>query len=178
MSETIIEDSRQQVHHGDKHANKHNWWSAHGVSVIRAKIDAGDYCAFASNIVVDTKKGLAETATCCGRDHARFAREMERARSEGFLLVILIETVGPYHTIEDVAKWVSVACRQCDHKRYGRCDPISATRCQKYRSKPIQGATLMRIMQSMEHDHGCRFELCHPAHTAQRICELLGVDWR
>lgn len=177
MGGNLIEDSRQQVHHGDKHANKHRWWDAHGVGVVRAKLDVGDYCAFGSNVTVDTKKGLTETAACCGRDHARFAREMDRARGAGFRLVVLIETGGPYHEVPDVSRWVGVACRRCEHRRYGRCDPVSSMSCRRWRSKPLQGATLAKIMRGMERDHDCRFELCHPAHTARRICELLGVRY-
>ena len=40
-----------------------------------------------------------------------------------------------------------------------------------------QGPTLAKIMLRLESDYGCRFEFCHPARSARRICELLGVEW-
>ena len=91
----IYEDTRQQ---SGKHENKARWWEGHGVEVERAKLDFGDYMAAdgSSNIVVDTKRSIDEVAMDCGRDHARFVREMERAKAAGCRLVVLIEVGRPY----------------------------------------------------------------------------------
>lgn len=172
---TIIEDTRQQA---GKHENKARWWAAHGVEVVRRKLDFGDYSVEGSNVVVDTKRSIGEVAMDCGRDHARFAREMERAREAGCRLVILVEVGGPYHSTEDVSRWVSDACKKrCDRYRMRTCDPLVSTSCTRWRRKPMQGPTLAKIMDRMERDHGCRFEFCRPSKAAQRICELLGVSW-
>lgn len=172
---TIIEDTRQ---HAGKHENKSRWWAAHGVDVRREKLGFGDYLADGSNVVVDTKRSIGEVAMDCGRDHARFVREMERARDAGYRLVILVEVGGRYRTTADVAHWASDGCRKrCDRYRMHTCDPLVSTSCTRYRRKPMQGPTLARIMRHMEEDHGCRFEFCRPSSAAQRICELLGVSW-
>lgn len=174
----ITEDTRQQVHHGDKHANKHRWWEAHGVSIERRALPFGDYARAdgTSNVVVDTKRSLDEVAGNVGREHARFVRELEKARGEGCRLVILIEVGAPYATLDAVARWTSSVCRRCDLYRRCLCDPKASGPCRRKRHKPMQGTTLLKIMRSLERDHGCRFEVCHPAHSAARICELLGVE--
>ena len=172
---TLIEDTRQQA---GKHENKHRWWEAHGVEVVQHKLDFGDYSADGSNVVVDTKRSIGELAMDCGRDHARFAREMDRAREAGYRLVILIETGGPYRSLEDLHKWVSYGCRnRCERWRAHTCDPLVSTSCTKYRRKPLQGPSLYRIVKRMEHNHGAVFEFCPPSKSAKRICELLGVNY-
>ena len=174
----IIEDTRQQVHDGDKHANKHLWWERHGVGVERRKLDFGDYARAdgTSNVVVDTKRSLDEVVGNVGRSHDRFVRELDKARNAGCRLVILIEVGAPYTTVDAIARWTSGVCRRCDLYRKCICDPAASGQCRRKRHKPMQGRTLLRIMRSLERDHGCRFEVCHPAHSAARICELLGVE--
>jgi len=77
---TIVEDTRQKV---GKHGLKNAWWAAHGVDVVRRKLDFGDYLYGPSNVVVDTKQDLMALAMDLGRDHARFVRECERAAGAG-----------------------------------------------------------------------------------------------
>jgi hypothetical protein len=170
----VYEDSRQKV---GKHDAKHAWFEAHGIEVVRKKLDAGDYATDQSNILVDTKKGLAEVAMDVGRDHKRFAREMERARDAGCRLVILVEVGAPYRTTQDVSRWVNDACKRCDWYRRLMCDPAASGQCRRYRAKPMRGTTMARIIQSMETDYGCRFEYVNPRYSARRICELLGVNY-
>ena len=169
----VYEDTRQQM---GKHEAKRAWFEAHGIEVVRRKLDAGDYATDHSNILVDTKRGLSEVAMDVGRDHARFVREMERARGAGCRLVILVEVGSPYRTTQDVARWTNDACRRCEHYKRLLCDPLSTARCRKYHSKPMRGSTMAKIIESMERDHGCRFEYVSPRYAARRICELLGVS--
>jgi hypothetical protein len=168
----VYEDSRQKV---GKHDAKHAWFESHGIEVVRKKLDAGDYATDQSNILVDTKRGLAEVAMDVGRDHKRFAREMERARDAGCRLVILVEVGAPYRTTDDVNRWVNDVCKRCDWYHRLICDPAASGRCRRYRTKPMRGTTIARIIESMERDYGCRFEYVNPRYSARRICELLGV---
>lgn len=179
MGQVIVEDTRQQVARGDKHANKHAWWDAHGVTWRREKLPFGDYVTSdgSSNRSIDTKRSLSEVAQNVGRDHARFCRECDRAREAGYRLVVLIEVGPPYRQLDDVALWVNDACKRCQRRRAGECDPRLCVRCREYRAKPMQGAVLLRIMRGIERDHGCRFELCRPSRSALRICEILGVRY-
>ena len=174
---TIIEDTRQQQRHGDKHANKHAWWGAHGVDVERRKVDFGDYIRAdgASNISVDTKRSLDELAGNVGRDHARFVRELERAREAGWRLVVMVEVGYPYRELEDVNRWSPFVCKRCRFYRDRTCRPHSSERCRAFRAKPMQGPTLYKMLRTLEREHGVIFELCAPSRSAERICDILGV---
>lgn len=172
---TIYEDTRQQA---GKHENKNRWWAKHGIDVVQRKLDFGDYMADGSNVAVDTKRSISELAMDCGRDHARFVREMERAREAGYRLVILVEVGGPYCSLDDLYKWVSYGCRnRCERWRAHTCNPLTSTSCTKFRHKPMQGPSLLRMVKSMTRNHGARFEVCPPSKSAKRICELLGVNY-
>jgi hypothetical protein len=175
----LIEDTRQQLAGGDKHAAKHRWWSAHGIVVVRQKLEFGDYMAADghSNISVDTKRNLDEVAGNVGRDHDRVAREMDRARDAGFRLVFLVEQRG-YRDVWDVARWLPQPCRRCQARRMGECDPRASMRCANHKRKPMQGAQVARTMDAMARDHGCIWLFSDPASSGRIICELLGVCYR
>lgn len=172
----IYEDSRQKV---GKHERKRLWFEAHGIEVERRKLDTGDYerADGASNVLIDTKRSLDEVAMDVGRDHARFVRELDRARDAGCRLVVLIECGAPYKELDDVARWYPQPCRKCQY-RSSWCEPRAHGRCGRFKHKPMQGPTLLSIMRTLERTHGCRFEIAHPARAASRICELLGVEVR
>lgn len=167
-------DTRQRV---GKHANIDGWLDRHGVPYEYRKLDFGDYMTDGSNVSVDTKRGLSEVAMDVGRDHDRFMRELDRARDAGYRLVVLVEVGAPYHSTADVVRWTNDACKRCRWYRRLLCDPVSSAPCRTYRSRPMRGSTLAHIIEGVERSHGCRFEYCHPASTARRICELLGVEY-
>ena len=171
----LTEDSRQQK---GKHNTKHAWWREHGVEVERRKLDFGDYMTEGSNVVVDTKRSIAEIAQNVTRDHRRFADECDRARDAGYRLVVLVDAPARYATLADLCAWVNDHCAACNVRRGGHCDPSTKGRCPRHKTvKPVQGPRLSSTMQKMERDHGVRFELCSREDAAKRICELLGVDY-
>lgn len=175
----ILEDTRQQQHHGDKHANKHAWWGAHGVEVERRKLDFGDYMRAdgTSNIAIDTKRSIEELAGNVGRDHDRFVRELERARESGWRLVVMVEVGRPYKALADVNGWTPYVCRRCRWYKDRACSPHGSDRCRSYRTKPMQGPTLYKMLKTLERKHGAVFEVCPPGKAARRICEILGVAY-
>lgn len=168
----IIEDTRQQAR---KHNNIEKWMAAHGVDFAprAAALPFGDYMLEGSNVSIDTKKDVQEVAGNIGRDHARFVRECDRASAEGYRLIILVEEHPEYADRSKLYGWVSYVCRRCR-----RCNPLRDKGCKKYRSKPMNGPTVARIIGRLEEDHGVRFEFCAKRDTARRICELLGVNYK
>lgn len=174
MEPLIYCDTRQQA---GKHENIDRWFAAHGVPYEYRALRTGDYVRAdgTSNIIIDTKRGLDEVAGNCGRQHNRFVRELDRARDAGCRLVILVEAYPPYMSMNAVVGWRPQPCRRC-RWRGNACDPLASGGCRRFKRKPMQGPTLLRTMRSLERKHGCRFELCHPARSAARICELLGVE--
>ena len=162
-------DTRQQK---GKHVNVDGWFEKHGVPHSYRKLDFGDYMREGSNISIDTKQSMDELAGNLGKDHARFVRECERAANAGYRLIILVERKPKLNSPIELAKWTPVACHMCR-----ACNPLESKGCLKHRSKPMQGSTALKIMQTIERKYGTRFEFCTRNDTAQRICELLGIDY-
>lgn len=163
-------DTRQQA---GKHLHVDGWLASHGVEYGYRKLDFGDYMREGSNISVDTKQGLDELAQNLGKDNRRFVRECDRAAAAGCRLVVLVEDGERWADASALASWSCWACRRC-----GRCDPNDqATRCSRYRSKPMHGARLLGTMATIEKRHGARFEFCERSDTARAICDTLGVDY-
>jgi hypothetical protein len=167
----IVEDTRQQA---GKHRRIAAWMEAHGVDFAprASALPFGDYMREGSNISIDTKKDVQEVAGNIGRDHARFVRECERARAEGYKLVILVEEHPEYNDREKLYGWTSYVCRRCR-----KCRPHQPGKCVRYRTKPMNGLTVAKIIAKLEQDHGVRFEFCAKRDTARRICEILGVEY-
>ena len=168
-------DTRQQA---NKHMHVDSWFDAHGVEYFYKKLDFGDYAAVGngSNIVCDTKQTVQELAGNCGREHARFARELDRARDAGCRLFILVEEHEAYNDRERLHRWVCRTCRMCPEFRAKRCDP-SADACRVRRFKPMNGATLAKIVTKLEQDHGALFLFTRRGDSARTICDLLGVEY-
>ena len=172
----IVEDSRQQR---NKHDHIAAWMDGHGVEFLpRARaLPFGDYVAENDdgtpygNVSIDTKKDVQELVMDVGRDHARFVRECERAKSAGYRLVILVESAERYRDRGQLAKWVSTVCQRCR-----KCVPSISKGCAAHRVKPMQGSTLVKILDALERRHGVRFEFVSKRGCARRICELLGIE--
>lgn len=179
------EDTLQQ---SGKHEIKHDWFAKHGVEIKQTRFDGkhgvpvsfGDYYREGSNVVVDTKRNVEEIAkNINGRNHDRFKRECQRARDDGYRLVVLIENRNGYTQLSDVCRWTNTHCVKCKYKKTTGCKPHEAQgNCPRHNTrKPIQGARLYKAMQTMSERYGVRFEFCKPSEAAQRICELLGVSY-
>lgn len=173
----VYEDTRQQA---GKHELKHKWFAAHGIEVVRRKLDFGDYMRDGSNISVDTKKNVDEVAqNVGGKGHDRFRRECERARDNGYALVILVENDEGVREIADLPRWTNGHCRSCGLRVKKACNPRDLhSKCQRHKTmKPTQGPQLAKAMKTMGERYGVRFEFCKPRDSARRICELLGVAY-
>lgn len=186
----LYEDTLQQVHDGDKHAKKHEWLDAHGIKVVRVRFDGkhepvpvsfGDYYRAGSNVVVDTKRNIAEiAANINGEQHTRFREECRRAQRDGYRLIVLIENAENVGDLHDLTAWTNTHCRFCGHYRGGKCKPKSrdVKRCKRHNTrKPVQGERLAKAMSTMADKYGVRFMFCKPEESAKTICDLLGVRY-
>ena len=188
---TLFEDSLQKIHGGDKHKVKHEWLDAHGIEVVRVRFDGkhppvpvsfGDYYRAGSNVVVDTKRNIAEiAANINGQQHERFREECRRAQRDGYRLIVLIENAENIGSLHSLTAWTNTHCRFCVQYRKGECLPKSSEvkRCKRHGTrKPVQGERLAKAMQTMSDKYGVRFEFCKPEDAAMRICIALGVEFK
>ncbi len=144
---TIIEDTRNKE---GKHDNVKAYCERNGIELIRQKLDVGDYQLPDGKIAIDTKQNLSELATNLMNraDHARFWKEVRRAREQGIKLIVLCEHGGKVRSIPDIAQW---------HSPYS----------------PVDGKSLMAEIYRVHIAYGVEFVFCSKRSTGRRIVELL-----
>lgn len=169
MAAPLRIDTRQQL---GKHNAKNRWFAEHDVETVAVKLDAGDYAYAPSNILIDTKKDVDELSMDCGKDHARFVREMDRAAASGCRLVILVEQHPEFNDREKLRSWKGYVCRKCR-----RCDPNGGDRCRTRKYTPMHGARLAKILDKLEENHGAKFVFCSKSKSAQVICDMMGIPY-
>lgn len=168
----LLEDTRQQ---NSKHDLKHKYFEEHGIEVRRTKLYCGDYTLPTNqSICVDSKRSIEEICqNVCGKEHARFRRECERAQEAGIKLIILVENCGwvmksgnkniVCPTILDLSElhlWIN---KRLFLWRNGKQLYPNATR----------GITLQKACYTMEKKYGCKFLFCTPEESGEKIIELL-----
>lgn len=142
---TIYEDTRQQA---GKHENIRRYCERHGITIIRQKLDCGDYMtSLDAKITVDTKSGLQEVYMDLIRERARFYREVRRCNENGIKLVLLIEQ-GGIRSIDDVAKW---------KPKYGK----------------LTGRNIAERLRKLQLAWGVDVEFCSKQSTGKRLVEIL-----
>lgn len=147
----LLEDTRQQA---NKHRLKHEYWSSHGIEIVRTKLLVGDYMVFGGTICVDTKMSVEEIAqNIGGREHARFREECKLAQRIGATLIILVENTEDFRSVEDVTAWVN--------------PNINKT------SRSIEGPRLAKAMRTMSERYGVQFLFCTPEESGGMVLELL-----
>lgn len=148
----VIEDTRNKI---DKHDLKHRAFVAHGDKLTRCALPCGDYALFPT-VSIDTKANMGEIAQNIGgteKEHARFRRELIKAKENGCHLYILIENDEQIRSIEDVRRWVNP--RLIDNPR------------------AITGERLAKAMLTMQAKYGCTFVFCTPEQAAGMIYTIL-----
>ena len=148
----IWEDSRQQK---GKHEIKHRAVEAHGDKLTRCALAYGDYC-LAPAVSVDTKANMQEIAQNIGgtnEEHARFRRELVKAKDNGCHLYILIENEDGIRSVDDVARWWNPRIAESP--------------------RAITGERLCKAMHTMQERYGCTFVICTPEQAAGMIYLIL-----
>lgn len=154
MGAVILEDTRQQA---GKHAAKHAWWEEAGVSLVRTKLHAGDYCLPPAR-AVDTKASIAELAACIDAGHARFRRELVAARDAGTELYVLTENDFGVRDLAGLARWV---------------EPLDDWRRRVHAARRLEGERLAKACATMAERYGARFLFCASEDSARIVTEIL-----
>lgn len=155
-----------------------NYFDAHGIDHFSQKLDVGDYMnPDRPHIVIDRKQNLEEICKnvstvplkdkngrirrdAKGRpitDHARFMRELERARDAGIRLIILCEHGGMIKTMPDVETWKNPRLKE---------SPMA-----------MSGVRLYAIMLTLEQYYDVKFYFCAKHQTGYYIEKLLSGEW-
>ena len=148
----FIHDTRDKP---SKHCNVDDYLAGHGHKIVRSKLFVGDIALLNDQTTcIDLKRNLQEVAGNVCQDHARFVRELERAREYGIKLLFLVEHGGAIKTLEDVQNWNNPRLK---------VSPYAVT-----------GKRLYKIMLTMQEKYGIEWHFCDKRVTGKRIIELLG----
>lgn len=150
MSLVLFEDVRNKP---GKHKNIHAYCEQNGIEIVRQCLNVGDYMiSNKGDIIVDTKYGVSELASCVFQDHERFRSECERAQRFGIKLIILTEEVLPGGLLEN---WRS---------------PMGSDGLPRHKFDP---AKLKKAMLTMQEKYKCCFRFCDGRSTGKVMIEYL-----
>lgn len=148
----LYEDCRNKQ---GKHITKNNYWKRKGIIVDRShKLFVGDYMLdLNGKISIDTKQNIMELATDFFCDKTRFEKECIKAKTNGILLIFLIEE--KIDNKEQLLKWKSPS------NINGKC------------FLNVRGWQIYKEMQRYGTLFGCKFRFCHKNSTGKVVLELL-----
>lgn len=148
----LYEDCRNKL---GKHMTKNNYWKRKGIIVDRShKLFVGDYMLdLNGKISIDTKQNIMELATDFFCDKTRFEKECIKAKTNGILLIFLIEE--KIDNKEQLLKWKSPS------NINGKC------------FLNVRGWQIYKEMHRYSTLFGCKFRFCHKNSTGKVVLELL-----
>ena len=168
----ILEDTRQQE---KKHSIKNKYFADNGIEVRRTKLYVGDYTLPTNqSVCVDTKEKILEIcANVCGKEHARFMREIQRAEESNIKLYVVVENEDKVTEIRDLFRWFNPRTARYNKivymKRQGKWLDIPLPK-----APPTTGATLAKALLTIESKHPCvKFLFCTPKESGKVIIDLL-----
>lgn len=142
----IICDSREK-----KNEHVLRYFKSHNIPYRIQKLDVADYMLEGvDGFAIDRKQNLSELSTNLmnRKDHARFWKEVRRAKEAGMRMVVLCEHGGKIRSVQDVAGWQN---------------PYSG----------VSGRALMNEIYRVHIAYGVEFLFCDKRSTGKRIVSLL-----
>ena len=133
------------------------YFESEGVKYSVTKLFIGDYMEYSNpSLIVDRKQNIAELAKNCTADHDRFKRELERAKSVGAELVVLVEQ----NRYKDRDNWI-------------RVETIEDLMLWSNPHTTIRGEKIYRVLRSWMAKYPLRVEFCDKRQTGKRIHEII-----
>ena len=128
-----------------------------GVPYSVTKLFIGDYQDYGNPfLIIDRKQSIQELAANCTRDHDRFKRELERAKSVGARLVILVEQ----NRYKDRDKWIHV-------------ETIEDIMLWTNPHTTIRGEKVFRVLRAWMSKYDIDVQFCDKRQTGRRILEII-----
>lgn len=133
------------------------YFDSQGISHSSSKLWFGDYADYnRPGIVIDRKQSIQELAANCTRDHERFRAELERAKSVGARLVILVEQ----NRYKDRDKWIHV-------------ETIEDLMLWESPHTTIRGEKVYRVLRAWIAKYDIVIQFCDKRQTGKKILEIL-----
>ncbi len=139
----LFQDFREKHGH---HSEIENYCREHNITIIRKKLNVGDYMFPNGKISIDTKADRAELANDLYRDKLAFNKKYKKCLQDGIKLIVLVEE--EVKSLNDIVKWKS---------SHGK----------------ISGRMLLDLMQTVQRSYGIEFKFCRKEEVGQAIIQLL-----
>lgn len=139
----LIQDCREK--HGHHNSIQH-YCREHNITIIRKRLNVGDYMFPDGKIAVDTKQDLAELANDLYRDKLAFNKKYKKCLQDGIRLIVLVEE--NVQSLNDIVKW---------KPKFGK----------------VNGRMLLDLMQTVSLSYGCEFKFADKKNVGSAIISLL-----
>lgn len=117
------------------------------VYIVNDLCSIGDYCNLDKpNVFVERKASWNEFAGNCGKNHARFKRELERLDECGGKMYVLIETTQPLRTWKNKRMKITADVMQKIIDAWKTKHNIEFLQCKK----ELAGATIYNLLQDQK----------------------------
>ena len=134
-----------------------SYFDSEGITYSSTKLWFGDYMDYSKpNIVIDRKQNIAELAKNVTADRSRFVAELERAKSVGAKLVILVEQ----NRFKDRNNWIHVT-------------DISDLLLWSNPHTKIRGEKVFRVLSSLVYKYNISVVFCDRRTTGKKILEII-----
>lgn len=142
----LLQDCRERHGH---HCGIENYCREHNITIIRKRLNVGDYMFPDGKIAVDTKQDLAELANDLYRDKLAFNRKYKKSLQDGIKLIVLVEE--NVQSLKDIVNW---------RNPHGK----------------VSGRMLLDLIQTVRLSYGCEFKFCDKKNVGENIIALLDGD--
>lgn len=157
MNKYIIVDTREKPRAIKRIIEQ---FDRYGIKHQSSKLLFGDYMDYNRPwLVIDRKQNIAELAKNCTTEHRRFREELEKAKTAGATLVILVEQ----NRYKDRGEWVPVR-NITDLLRWSSPHTI------------VRGEQVYRVLAGWEYKYPIRVQFCDKRSTAKEIINILYDD--
>lgn len=143
MSLTLLQDCRERHGH---HNGIETYCREHNITIIRKRLNVGDYMFPDGKIAVDTKQSLAELASDLYRDKLAFNKKYKKCLQDGIKLIVLVEE--PIKSLSEIVKW---------KPQHGK----------------ISGRMLLDLINTVKLSYGVDFRFCDKKNVGEVVISLL-----
>lgn len=143
MSLILLQDCREKHGH---HSLVENYCREHNITIVRKRLNVGDYMFPNGKVSVDTKQDLAELANDLYRDKLAFNKKYKKCLKDGIKLIVLVEQ--EVKSLRELVSWKSPYTK-------------------------ITGRELLDMIDTVRLSYGVDFLFCAKETTGENLIRLL-----
>lgn len=144
MSLILWQDCREKHGH---HSSVENYCRENNITLVRRRLNVGDYMFPDGKISVDTKQDLAELANDLYRDKKQFNRKYKKSLADGIKLIVLVEE--QVKSLNELVQWKSPYTKITGRELLDMIDTVRLSYGVQFYfvDKEQTGSELIRLLQ-------------------------------